>query len=118
MPLYFCNSVPGVIPNKAKPKIAADITDLHSQLMGSTPSSVHVFFFEDAPTQPIAGKSVFLFGSLLAGQPEDLCQHLLTRIKASILTHTGAGLDTIVSDMMEIPKGWVMEGGQVHTDLR
>lgn len=71
MPFYMCNSVAGVIPENAKPKIAADITDIHCDTTGVPRTFVHAFFFEDAPQLPINGKSVFLFGSIRAGRTDE-----------------------------------------------
>lgn len=113
MPLYMCNATRGLIREDAKPKIAADITDIHCEITGAPRTFVHVFFFEDAPQLPINGKCVFLFGNIRAGRTAQQKSDLLSRIKASILTHTGIPLSEIIADVTDVPANWVMEGGDV-----
>lgn len=113
MPLYMCNSVSGVIPEDAKPKIAADITAIHCDITGAPRTFVHAFFFEDAPQLPINGKSVFLFGSIRAGRTDEQKAELVNRMKASIYTHASVPLSEIIVDTTDVPASWVMEGGQV-----
>lgn len=113
MPLYMCNSVKGVIPEDAKPKIAADITDIHCDITGAPRTFVHAFFLEDAPQLPINGKSVFLFGSIRAGRTDEQKADLVNRMKASIYTHAGVPLSEIIVDTTDVPASWVMEGGDV-----
>ncbi|MEM8972787.1 MAG: hypothetical protein AAGD43_12050 [Pseudomonadota bacterium] len=113
MPLYMCNSVSSVIPEDAKPKIAADITDIHCDITGAPRTFVHAFFFEDAPQLPINGKSVFLFGSIRAGRTDEQKADLVNRMKASIYTHAGVPLSEIIVDTIDVPASWVMEGGEI-----
>ena len=113
MPLYMCNAVSGTIPETAKPKIAADITDIHCEITGAPSSFVHAFFFEDAPQLPINGKSVFLFASLRGGRTAEQKQALVDRIKASLHRRAGVPLSEIVVDTTDVPASWVMEGGDV-----
>lgn len=113
MPLYMCNAVKGVIPENAKRKIAADITDIHCEIIGAPRTFVHVFFFEDAPQLPINGKSVFLFGSIRAGRIEAQKSDLANRMKASVHAHAGVPLRDIIADTTDVPASWVMEGGDV-----
>ena len=110
MPLYMCNAVKGVIPEEAKRKIAADITDIHCEITGAPRTFVHVFFFEDAPQLPINGKSVFLFGSIRAGRTVAQKSSLAKRMKASIFTHAGVPVEGIIADTTDMPANWVMEG--------
>ncbi|MCV6592327.1 MAG: tautomerase family protein [Silicimonas sp.] len=113
MPLYMCNAVRGMIPDAAKPGIAADITDIHCEITGAPRSFVHVFFFEDAPQLPINDKSVFVFGSIRAGRSEDQKADVLARIKHSIRAHAGVPGSEIIADTIDLPASWVMEGGEV-----
>lgn len=105
----MCNSVKGVISEDAKPRIASDITDIHCELTGAPRTCIHVFFFDDAPKLPIAGKSVFLFGSIHHGLVAEQKSNLVNRISASILAHTGIPTSKIVADTADIPASWVME---------
>ena len=111
MPLYICNSAPNAIPESKKAKIAADVTDIHCEVTGAPRSFVHVFFFEDAPQQPLNGKSAFLFGNIRAGRTEKQKQELVESMRASISGHTGLSPDDIAVDTTDVPAGWVMEGG-------
>ncbi len=111
MPLYICNSVPGAIPQSAKPQIAADVTDIHCKVTGAPRSFVHVFFFEDAPQQPLRERSAFLFGSIREGRTAEQKQELVEAIRASMSTHAGLSPDEIIVDTADVPAGWVMEGG-------
>lgn len=113
MPLYMCNAVKGVISEDAKPKIAADITNIHCEITGAPRTFVHVFFFEDAPQLPINGKSVFLFGSIREGRTAEQKSDLMNRMKASIFAHAGVPLNEIIADTTDVPASWVMEGGDV-----
>lgn len=109
----MCNSVKGVIPEEAKRKIAADITDIHCEITGAPRTFVHVFFFEDAPQLRINGKSVFLFGSIRAGRTDAQKSSLMGRMKASIFTHAGIPMSDIIADTTDVPASWVMEGDDV-----
>lgn len=111
MPLYMCNAVDGVIPETAKPKIAADITDIHCKVTGAPRSFVHAFFFEDAPRQPLNGRSVFLFGSIRSGRTAEQKRTLAADMTRSIHRHTGLPLEEIMVETADIPASWVMEGG-------
>lgn len=113
MPLYMCNAVKGVIAEHAKPKIAADITDIHCEVTSAPRTFVHVFFFEDAPQLPINNKSVFLFGSIRAGRTDKQKSELVNRMKASIFVHAGVPQSEIIADTTDVPASWVMEGGDV-----
>lgn len=110
MPIYICNAVSGVIPQRAKAKVAVDITDIHCEMTGTPRSAVHVFFFEDAPQLPINSKSVFLFGSIRGGGADRQKSELMERMKASIFTHTGIPFSQIIADAVEVPASWVLEG--------
>ena len=113
MPLYMCNAVKDMIPETAKPKIAADITDIHCEVTGAPPTFVHAFFFEDAPQKPLDGKSVFVFGSIREGRSYDQKRSIVERVRESIHLHAGIPLSEIVVDTTDVPAGWVMEGGDL-----
>lgn len=116
MPLYMCNAVKGAVPHAAKPKIAADITDIHCNVTGAPPSFVHAFFFEDAPAQPLNGKRVFLFGSLRSGRTVEQKKKMADQMRLSIHIHTGVAIEEIIVDTTEVPASWVMEGGALLPD--
>ena len=113
MPLYICNSVKGAIPESAKQNIAADITDIHCRVTGAPESFVHVFFLEDAPQQPLAGKCIFLFGSIRAGRSKEQKRNLTEGMKLAIQRHANVAVNAIAVDTTDVPASWVMEGGVV-----
>ena len=113
MPLYLCNSAPGSIEEHAKARIARDVTGIHCEITGAPRTFVHVFFFEDAPRQPLNGRSVFLFGNIRAGRTPDQKQAIVERMRQSIATHTGLPIGKILVDTTDVPAGWVMEGGSL-----
>lgn len=113
MPLYSCNAAPGAISDEAKPKIAADITRIHCDVTGAPPIFVHAFFFEDAPHQPLDGKTAFLFGSIRAGRNDAQKAQIVDEMRHSIHTHAGIPLDEIVVVTQDTPAKWVLEGGEI-----
>lgn len=113
MPLYMCNAVRDSIPEAAKSKIAADITKIHCDVTGAPPTFVHAFFFEDAPPQPLNGKSVFMFGNIRAGRTREQKQLMISRMRQSIHIHAGVPLNEIIVDTTDVPASWVMGGGEL-----
>lgn len=113
MPLYMCNSVKGSIPDHLKAAIASDMTDIHSEITGAPAEFVHVFFFEDAPQQPLNGKSVLLFGSIRHGRTPEQKQSLVEQMKQSIHLHAVVPIKNIMVEMTDVPSSWVMEAGAV-----
>lgn len=113
MPLYSCNAAKGAIPQDAKAKIADDITRIHCDITDAPATFVHAFFFEDAPHQPLGGKTAFLFGSIRAGRTDAQKQQLVDEMRQSIHTHAGIPLDEIEVMTADTPASWVMEGGDL-----
>lgn len=113
MPLYMCNAVKGTIPDATKAKIARDITDIHCAVTGARPTFVHIFFFEDAPRQPLNGKRVFLFGNIRSGRTADQKRSLVDRMKQSISSRADVPSSEISIKTTDVQASWVMEGGVV-----
>ena len=113
MQLYLCNSVLGTIPENAKAQIAAKITEFSCRIVGAPPAFTHVFFLEDAPRQPLNGKSVFLFCNIHGPIPEFLNRALVDRMRKTIHKCAGVPLREIVVGMSEIPANCVLQGGRV-----
>lgn len=111
MSVYMCNLVRGTIPDKAKQKIAADITGIHCALTGMDADLVHVFFFEDAPQVTLSGKSVFLFGNICGSRRLFAKGDLVKQIRQSVHRHTAVPMRALVVDTIEIPADRVLEGG-------
>ncbi|MEM7019463.1 MAG: tautomerase family protein [Pseudomonadota bacterium] len=113
MPLYICNSVKGTIDAAAKSKIAADITRIHCEVTDAPSMFVHVFFFEDAPNQPLEGRAVGLFGNIRRGRTDVQKAQMATEMHQSIQDHTSIPLDDIMAKISDTPASWVMEGGDI-----
>lgn len=113
MPLYMCNAARTVIPEAAKPKIAADITQIHCQITGAARGGVHVFFFQDAPQVPIHGKQVFVFGTLPSGSTQAQKAQLVQCIEASVCARTGVAICDVMVDTVDAPASWILQGA--HT---
>ena len=116
MPVYICNSIKGSINDAAKPKIAADITRIHCTVTGAPPVFVHAFFLEEAPHQPLNGKTVFLLGSIRAGRTDEQKARLVTQIQQSIHEHAEIPLEQIAATTNDTPARWVMEGGDIYPE--
>ncbi|MEO1642320.1 MAG: tautomerase family protein [Pseudomonadota bacterium] len=113
MPLYSCNAKTGAIPDKAKAKIAKDITDIHCDVTDAPPTFVHAFFFEEAAHQPLGEHTAFLFGQIRSGRTEEQKQDIRERMAASISAHAGIPVDQILVMTTDTPAKWVMEGGDL-----
>lgn len=111
MPLYVCNSVPGAIAESVRASIAKDVTDIHCEITGAPSTFVHVFFFEDAPQQPLHGRSAVLFGNIRAGRTDTQKRTMIDRMRRSICRHSGLTIDEVIVETTDVPAGWVMEGG-------
>ena len=114
MSLYLCSSVKGTIPEVAKTKIANDITSIHCRILGTVPSLVHVFFFEDVPEQLLNGKAVFLFSNIVNQPTSNQKKSLIMQIRRSVHVHTGLQLNEVMVDTSEIPEGCVMNGEKIY----
>lgn len=113
MPLYTCNSKSGAIPPEAKAKIAADVTRIHCDVTGAPAKFVHVFFFEDAPMPPLAGKEAMLYGQIRHGRTDEQKAQICAEMKASICNHAGLGENAVQAFTTDTPASWVMEGGDI-----
>ena len=113
MPLYVCNARKGVIPEDAKPAIAADITRIHCEVTGAPPNFVHAMFFEEAPHQPLGDKAAFLSGSIRAGRTDAQKAQIVQEMREAIAQHAGIPIEEVAGVTADTPASWVMEGGDV-----
>ena len=113
MPLYVCNSRKGAVPEGAKPLIAEDVTRIHCDVTGAPPTFVHVFFFEEAPTQPLGENTAFLFGSIRAGRTDAQKQQIRDEMHRSVHERAGIPMSDIMVHTADTPASWVMEGGDL-----
>lgn len=113
MPLYVCNAKKGAIPESAKPLIAEDVTRIHCNVTGAPATFVHVFFFEEAPHQPLGEHTAFLFGSIRAGRTEEQKAQIREEMREAIHQRTSIPLEEIPAHTVDLPASWVMEGGDL-----
>lgn len=113
MPLYVCNAKAGAIPEHAKAKIANEVTRIHCEVTDAPSTFVHVFFFEDAPHQPLGENTAFLFGSIRAGRNAQQKATIARDMQDAVHRHSGIPLDAIMVHTADTPASWVMEGGDI-----
>lgn len=113
MPLYVCNAKKNAIPEDAKPLIAKDVTRIHCDVTGAPATFVHVFFFEDAPHQPLGENTAFLFGSIRAGRTEAQRQQIHQEMRDAICNRAEIPSEEILVHTVDVPASWVMEGGDL-----
>lgn len=113
MPLYVCNSRPGMIPEDAKPGIADDVTRIHCDVTDAPATFVHVFFFEEAPHLPLGEEKALLFGSIRAGRTDAQKAQICEEMREAIHQRAGLALEAIKVATADTPASWVMEGGDL-----
>lgn len=113
MPLYVCNAKAGAIPDSAKPGIAEDVTRIHCDVTGAPPTFVHVFFFEDAPHQPLGENTAFLFGSIRSGRTDEQKAQIRSEMHQAVHDRAGIPMGEIMVHTVDTPASWVMEGGDL-----
>lgn len=116
MPVYLCNTAKGAISDSAKTKIADDITSIHCAVTGAPEIFVNVFFLEEAPNQPLNGKSAFVIGSIRSGRTATQKSQIIDEVTRSIQTHAGLPIDAIAAVTVDTPASWVMEGGEIYPE--
>ncbi len=113
MPLYIVNNQAGLMPDEAKPKIAADITRIHCDVTGAPAKFVHVFFFEDGPMPPLGDRQAMVYGQIRHGRNDAQKAQIAAEMRGSVCEHTGLSEETVHAFTTDTPASWVMEGGDV-----
>jgi len=111
--MYICNSKAGTVPQEAKAKIADDVTRIHCDVTNAPPNFVHVFFFEDRDTPPLADKKAVIFGSIRAGRTDEQKAQICKEMGEALVKHCGIAAEDQAVFTADTPASWVMEGGDV-----
>lgn len=121
MPLYTIMTQAGVLNDKAKARLAGDLTSFHAAYSGVPRDWVHVVFQDYAPgsgfTAGVAAATAALTLLIRTGRsPEYKCE-LLQRLWQLLQEATGAPDDQIVLGIQEVPPSQAMEMGQIMPDV-
>ena len=121
MPLYTITTQTGALSEGDKAALAAQLTDMHSELAGVPKNWVHVVFI-DYPSgsgftagEPAAAASLTLL--IRTGRSAEYKRGLLLRLWQLLQSATGAPDDQIVIGIQEVPPSQAMEMGQIMPDV-
>ena len=121
MPLYTLMTQDGVLNSEAKSRLAAELTDLHSEYSGVPRNWVHVVFQEYPPgngfTAGEAAATAALTLLIRTGRTPEYKRGLLQRLWTVFQTATGAPDDQIVIGIQEVPPSQAMEMGQIMPEV-
>jgi phenylpyruvate tautomerase PptA (4-oxalocrotonate tautomerase family) len=121
MPLYTLMTQDGVLNSEAKSRLAAELTDLHSEYSGVQRNWVHVVFQEYPPgngfTAGEAAATAALTLLIRTGRTPEYKRGLLQRLWTVFQTATGAPDDQIVIGIQEVPPSQAMEMGQIMPEV-
>jgi phenylpyruvate tautomerase PptA (4-oxalocrotonate tautomerase family) len=121
MPLYTVMTQSGVLNDKAKVKLAGEVTAFHSEYAGVPKNWVHIVFQEYPPGngftagEPAATASLTLLIS--SGRSSEYKRGMLKRLWELLQDATGAPDDQIVLGIQEVPASQAMEMGQIMPDV-
>jgi phenylpyruvate tautomerase PptA (4-oxalocrotonate tautomerase family) len=121
MPLYTIMTQSGVLNDKAKVKLAGEVTAFHSQYAGVPKNWVHIVFHEYPPGngftagEPAATASLTLL--IRSGRSSEYKRGMLKRLWELLQDATGAPDDQIVLGIQEVPPSQAMEMGQIMPDV-
>jgi phenylpyruvate tautomerase PptA (4-oxalocrotonate tautomerase family) len=121
MPLYTITTQSGVLNDKAKVKLAGEVTAFHSEYAGVPKSWVHIVFQEYPPGngftagEPAATASLTLL--IRSGRSSEYKRGMLKRLWELLQDATGAPNDQIVLGIQEVPLSQAMEMGQIMPDV-
>ena len=121
MPLYTVMTQSGVLNDKAKVKLAGEVTAFHSEYAGVPKNWVHIVFQEYPPGngftagEPAATASLTLL--IRSGRSSEYKRGMLKRLWELLQDATGAPDDQIVLGIQEVPASQAMEMGQIMPDV-
>ena len=113
MPLYVCNTKPGVLNQAAKAQIAKAITDIHCDVTGAPACFVHAFFFEEAQQFPLGEHQLQVRGTIRKGRSNDQKDEIAKRIQQALVTEAKVADHQAAALILETPASWVLEGGEI-----
>jgi len=121
VPLYTITTQTGVLGDKGKAALAAELTQTHCRLAGVPENWVHVVFV-DYPAgsgftagRPAATAALTLL--IRTGRSPEYKRGLLKELWRSLQSATGALDDEIVIGIQEVPPSQAMEMGQIMPDV-
>jgi phenylpyruvate tautomerase PptA (4-oxalocrotonate tautomerase family) len=121
MPLYTIMTQSGVLNDKAKVRLAGEVTAFHSEYAGVPKNWVHIVFQEYPPGngftagEPAATASLTLL--IRSGRSSEYKRGMLKRLWELLQDATGAPNDQIVLGIQEVPPSQAMEMGQIMPDV-
>jgi phenylpyruvate tautomerase PptA (4-oxalocrotonate tautomerase family) len=121
MPLYTVITQTGVLNDRAKADLAAQLTALHSEVSGVPRNWVHIVFQDYAVGSGFtAGESAATAALTLlirAGRSPQYKRELLKRLWKVLQNATRAPDDQIVIGIQEVAPSQAMEMGEVMPDV-
>ena len=121
MPLYTITTQAGVLGDKGKAALAAQLTETHCRFSGVPENWVHIVFHESpAGNGFTAGKPAATVGLTLlirTGRSPEYKRELLANLWRLLQDATGAPDDQIVIGIQEVPASQAMEMGKIMPDV-
>jgi phenylpyruvate tautomerase PptA (4-oxalocrotonate tautomerase family) len=121
MPLYTVTTQAGVLSDKAKTKLAAELTAFHSEYADVPKNWVHIVFHEYAAGNGFSAGEAAATAALTllirTGRSAEYKHGLLKRLWYLLQDATGAADDQIVLGIQEVPPSQAMEMGQIMPDV-
>ena len=121
MPLYTVVTQAGALNEKAKAKLAGDLTTFHAEYSGIPKNWVHIVFQDYALgagfTAGEASATAALTLLIRTGRSPEYKRGLLKRVWELFQDATGAPDDQIVLGIQEVPPSQAMEMGQIMPDV-
>lgn len=121
MPLYTITTQAGVLGDKGKAALAAQLTETHCRFSGVPENWVHIVFHEyPAGNGFTAGKPAATIGLTLlirTGRSPEYKRELLANLWRLLQDATGAPDDQIVIGIQEVPASQAMEMGKIMPDV-
>ena len=121
MPLYTITTQAGVLGDKGKAALAAQLTETHCRFSGVPENWVHIVFHEyPAGNGFTAGKPAATVGLTLlirTGRSPEYKRELLANLWRLLPDATGAPDDQIVIGIQEVPASQAMEMGKIMPDV-
>jgi len=121
MPLYRITTREGSLSSEAKAALAAEITQLHSEMAGVDKAYAKLVFDDFAASDGFVGgetaPAVLLTVMVRAGRPADYKRRLLFGIKEILQRATGAEDKDMLIALNEMPAGNAIEMGELMPDI-
>ena len=112
MPLYRCLTRPGGLDDSARATYAAEVTDINCDVTGAPREFVHVMYLEDADGT-LGDSDALVFGTIRSGRTYAQKADLASRLATGLAGHLGVPAASATAMTVDIPAGWVMEGGRI-----